>query len=180
MTGAGGPDRPDPAAEQPPGGAAAGDRVGPEAAAPDPAALAGDWITVWQSELAALAADREVQEGWQALAALWAGVAGAALAALPRAPVERWAGRRTEGFAARADAAGPVDAGPAHERTDRPAGTAAAAGAAAAAAAPEPRDAEIERLHRRIGVLESRLARLEAGDGAGGRGDRRGAPRRRV
>ena len=37
--------------------------------------LARDWITLWQSELAALAADREAQETWQALVALWAGAA---------------------------------------------------------------------------------------------------------
>ena len=50
----------------------------------DPAeAGAADWITLWQSELAALAADREAQETWQAMLALWAGAAGGH-AGLPR------------------------------------------------------------------------------------------------
>ena len=109
-----------------------------------------------------MAADREVQEGWQTLAALWAGAAGAALSGLPR-------GRPGGGGAT------------VHERADRRAGTAAPAGPAPAAAAPDPRDAEIERLHRRIDALESRLAGLEAGRPAagGGRGDRRRAARKR-
>ena len=51
---------------------------------PDLAALARDWVTLWQSELAAIAADREAQESWQAIVALWAGAAGAMLTAAPR------------------------------------------------------------------------------------------------
>ena len=51
---------------------------------PDLHALAHDWVTLWQSELAAIAADREAQESWQAIVALWAGVAGAMVAAAPR------------------------------------------------------------------------------------------------
>jgi hypothetical protein len=38
----------------------------------DPATLARDWITLWQSELAATAVDREAQETWRAMLALWA------------------------------------------------------------------------------------------------------------
>ena len=34
--------------------------------------LLEDWATIWQSDLAATALDREVQEGWQALLAGWA------------------------------------------------------------------------------------------------------------
>ncbi len=34
--------------------------------------LWADWITIWQSEMAALAADREVQEALQRAADLWA------------------------------------------------------------------------------------------------------------
>ena len=56
----------------------------PSAAAPDLEALARDWITLWQSELAAIATDREAQESWQAILALWAGAAGALLTAAPR------------------------------------------------------------------------------------------------
>ncbi len=44
------------------------DPDGPEQAF-DPAQIARDWITVWQSELAALATDREAQEAWQGLVA---------------------------------------------------------------------------------------------------------------
>ena len=56
----------------------------PDPASPDTAALARDWITLWQSELTALAADREAHESWAALAALWAGAAEAMLRAVPR------------------------------------------------------------------------------------------------
>jgi hypothetical protein len=58
---------------------------------PDLAALARDWVTLWQSELTAIAAEREAQESWQAILALWAGAAGAMLAAAPRArPSHAW------------------------------------------------------------------------------------------
>ncbi len=40
---------------------------------PDPRKLAQDWITQWQSELAAMAADPELRESWQALVNLWSG-----------------------------------------------------------------------------------------------------------
>ena len=68
----------------------------PEPPAPDLEALARDWITLWQSELAAIAADREMQESWQAILALWAGAAGAILAAATPRPntVRRTRGRR--------------------------------------------------------------------------------------
>ena len=46
--------------------------------------LARDWITLVQSELAALAVDREAQETWQTLMAVWAGAAAAMLNAVPR------------------------------------------------------------------------------------------------
>jgi hypothetical protein len=118
------------------------------AAPPDLDALARDWITLWQSELAAIAVDREAQESWQAILALWAGIAGAMLNAAPR--------------------------GPAHERADRRAGAAAPAGAAAASAAPDARDAEIERLTRHVAELELRLAEVERGVRRGGGGHRRG------
>ena len=102
-------------------------------APPDMQTLALDWIALWQSELNAAAADRELQETWQTLAALWAGAGAAMARALPR---------------------GGQDARP---------GTAAPARAAPAAAAPDPRDAEIDRLARRVAELERRLDRLAEG-----------------
>ncbi len=101
----------------------------------DPQALARDWITLWQSELTAAAADREAQETWQALAALWAGAAGAMVPMLP--------------------------GGWPHE----PARAAAPPRAAPVAAAPDARDAEIRRLAERVAELERRLAGLERGPG---------------
>ena len=95
--------------------------------------LARDWITLWQSELAGLAADREARETWQAMVALWAGAAGAMLDGVPR----------------------PGD------RADRRTGSTATPGATPAAAAPDPRDAEIGRLVGRVSELEQRLAELE-------------------
>jgi ubiquinone biosynthesis protein UbiJ len=115
-----------------------------ERQAPDLEALARDWITLWQSELAALAADREAQEMWQSWLAVWAGMAAAMVRTLPRT-----ADDGTAGGGARHDG---------HAGGGRPA---APARPAPAAAAPDPRDAEIERLARHIGELERRLAALE-------------------
>jgi len=103
---------------------------------PDLQALARDWITLWQSELTAAVADREVQESWQTLAALWAGVAGAMLHGLPRGLAD--------------GAAGPFGAG-----------AFAPPRAASPAAASDARDAEVQRLARRVDELEARLAKLE-------------------
>src|SRR5271154_4166740 len=122
---------------------------------PDLAALARDWVTLWQSELAAMAADREAQEGWQAILALWAGAAGVMLAAAPRS----W----------------PVPGGAAHEPAGGRADAPGRGGAPAAAAAPDARDAEIERLARHVAELESRLGELEHGVRRGNGGHRRGA-----
>ena len=141
-----------------------------EARGPDLRKLAQDWITLWQSELAALAADREAQETWQAMLAL-----------LGRGGRRRCCGRCRGQSGARV----PRTPG----QTLRRDGAAAAPGAAAAAAAPDARDAEIERLARRIAELEARLAELErrrsrrrsaaiAAALEAGRAARRGLPRR--
>jgi uncharacterized protein YceH (UPF0502 family) len=106
--------------------------------------VARDWITLWQSELTAAAADRELQETWQTLAGLWAGVAGAMLRQMPRGTADGRSG----------SSAPPGSAG-----------AAPPARAAAAAAAPDARDAEIDRLARRVADLEQRLANIERGDG---------------
>ena len=115
-------------------------RPAPGGSTADLQTLARDWITLWQSELAAAAVDREVQEAWQTLAGLWAGAATALLQALPR---------------------GGADGGRAGA-----AGAAAAARPTPASAALDARDAEIERLRRRIDALERRLAELDGRAGA--------------
>ena len=112
--------------------------------------LARDWITICRSELAALATDREAQERWRTLLALWAGAAQSVLAGMPHG---------------------------ARERADRRARSDAAAGPSAAAVAPNARDAEIERLAGRLAELERRLDELER-LGRGSRVPRRKAAKR--
>lgn len=96
--------------------------------------LAKDWIGLWQSELAALMTDREAQENWQAMLALWSGAASTMFRPMPNAEAD---GARRQ----------PQSPGP-----KRP---------AAPAAAPDVRDAEIDRLSRCIAELERRLADVE-------------------
>jgi len=100
-------------------------------------ALARDWVTIWQSELAALADDREAAQTWQRMVDGWARMAEAMIAAIPEPSPAR--------------------------RDERVPGTAAPAGATAAAAAPHARDAELERLATRVAELERRLAALGGG-----------------
>jgi len=105
--------------------------------------LAQDWITLWQSELSAVAQDREAQETWRAMLTLLAGMAGAWLNGMPRADRGETPGT--------------------DERTGKRAGSEPAPRPKAAPAAPDPRDAEIERLARHVAALEARLAELEHG-----------------
>ncbi len=119
--------------------------------------LAEDWITLWQSELAAMAADPELAEGWAAAVALGAAwwraqAAGFGRAAMPfpgaadvapRPPAAPW----------------PAPAGPAPDgQRDASHG--------------QPDTALIQRLAE----LERRLAEIEGG--AGGGGTDRPGPRR--
>jgi len=128
---------------------------------PDLQELARDWITLWQSELTAMAADRELQENLAAMMGLWAGAAAAMVNAMPRAAPRS---SRKPGAGRRDRSAEPGDIPPAGRTA-----AAAAEGSQAAAAAPDPRDAEIQRLGDRVAELESRLAQLEQGSGGGNR-----------
>jgi hypothetical protein len=64
-----------------------GDRPTPDEAEIE--RLAEDWITLWQSEIAALAADREAAEAWAAMSAAWAAVGAAWLRAAVAPPFGR-------------------------------------------------------------------------------------------
>jgi uncharacterized protein YceH (UPF0502 family) len=104
---------------------------------PDPAQLLRDWIVIWQSEAAALAADREVGEFWQRQADQWAHLAASWL---------------------------PPSWAHAHDGSAGRAGPAAPAGAAAADAASGDRERdgrELARLRERVAELEARLAALD-------------------
>jgi hypothetical protein len=103
--------------------------------------LANDLVAMWQSELAAMAADRELRETWTALLALWASTASAAWPALARPP---------------------------HDRPPGSAATAQPPRPAPPAPASDARLDEIDRLNRRIDELERRLAKSlppDPGDG---------------
>lgn len=110
---------------------------------PDFTALAQDWVTLWQSEMIALARDREVQEHWATLVGFWAHLAGqtiAARAALIRAH-DQPAPRST--------------------RTDDAARPAPAATASHSGGEPGADQPSLAQLHRRIADLENRLAALD-------------------
>lgn len=95
--------------------------------------LAEDWVALWQSELTAMAADRELRESFTAMMTLWASTANASLRLLT--PNHDIAGRNPE--------------------------TLQPQGSAPIAAAFEPSLDEIANLNRRIAELERRLAGLE-------------------
>jgi hypothetical protein len=110
----------------------------PGPAAPSPADTWSDWVTIWQSELNALATDREAQEVWKRLVGMWAAQARAAGALLPD-------GSR----------------GPARpEPAARPEAPAVAPGAGEF----ERQQRELERLAQRVAELERRLASLGGGE----------------
>jgi hypothetical protein len=102
--------------------------------------LGEDWVALWQSELTAMAADRELRESWAAMVGLWASTATMALGALKP----------------RHDAAGAAF-------------TAQPPRAAAAAAASLAGLDEVAGLNRRIAELERRLAAFEREQPDGGR-----------
>ena len=116
-------------------GGAANPRDRAAADMPDPRKLAQDWVTLWQSELSAMAADPEIRESWQTVMALWAGTMAAMLRGLPRDP---------NAFR--------------HDGADGRPGAADAPRAAPPAPALDARDAEIDRLARHVAALERRLA----------------------
>jgi hypothetical protein len=134
-----------------------------EGSAPDLASLARDWIELWQSELAALAADPETAETWARLAALWAGWAASGLAAWPRgAGNERFAvpppGHAAAGF-------------PGSAQTPRP-----SPAPAPPDSGPAPSHRLLERILERLDSIERRLSALEERRGRGAAG---GTARRR-
>jgi Lon protease-like protein len=93
--------------------------------------LAKDFVALWQSELTAAAADRELREMFTALVGLWAGAANNALTQLAR-----------------------------HDAASGSAKTAQPAGAAPAPPASDASLAQIEQLSRRVAELEQILAKL--------------------
>ena len=101
----------------------------------DPRQTALDWITIWQSELAAAACDRELREGMARLVEIWAQAARTIAAFLP---------------------------GPGDGAFGR-AGAGAAAGTPAAHAAPDARDLVVQRLADRVAELERLVSRLGSG-----------------
>lgn len=99
-----------------------------------PADIWQDWVTIWQSELNALATDREMQLAWARMVEVWATQARAAGALLP-------------------------DGASGHARPQPPPGAAAPDAASESGDAERQRDL-IERLARRVEALERRLAKL--------------------
>ena len=110
---------------------------------PDLTGLAQDWVTLWQSEMTALARDREAQEQWAMLVGFWANLAGQTIAA-------RAALIRTHDQPA-----------PRSTRTHDPARPATAAAASHSGGQPGADQPSLAQLHRRIADLEQRLAALD-------------------
>ncbi|WP_439549337.1 hypothetical protein [Falsiroseomonas sp.] len=163
------------------------DRMPPPEGDPALDRLAEDWITLWQTEIAGLAADREVAEGLAGMASAWAALGAAWLRAATAPPFGRTPPGGADPFAAfRAptpfapssawgwpphDGAGspPPPPGP------PPAATAPDAGGGAGHGGDRQR--EPVGVADRIAELERRLADLEGGAGGDRKDQRR--PRRR-
>jgi ubiquinone biosynthesis protein UbiJ len=104
-----------------------------------------DWTNLWREEL-------QAQLGDAAATGTFARTAGSARSSDNSAAMELW--RTAMGAWAETMGLSPPS-------MVRPRDRSTATGSAAAAAAPDPRDAEIERLARRVDDLEARLAKLE-------------------
>jgi len=70
-----------------------------------------DWITVWQSELAALGSDREAQENWRAAVAMMAEAMQVMAAAVDAGPLKAAAPEAASGSAGAVAAAGTAAVG---------------------------------------------------------------------
>ena len=110
---------------------------------PDNGALLADWITIWQSEWAAAAVDREVQEAWLRMAAQ-AGMAQAGTVPPPQASANAASGPARPVPPARSPAA-----------ADAPDAASASVRDAASASV---QDAAIAGLLDRVAELERRAA----------------------
>ncbi|HQT88284.1 MAG TPA: hypothetical protein PK677_06975 [Acidiphilium sp.] len=110
--------------------------------------LAQDWVTLWQSEMTALARDREAQEHWAKLVGFWAGIAVQVMTA-NAATANAAAARSRDGHA------------PRPARTNDPARPAPAPAASDPGGQPRADQLTIAGLHRRIIDLEARLAALD-------------------
>jgi hypothetical protein len=106
-----------------------------------------DWTNLWQQELQAQGRDPEAMPP-----GVFARMAGGTSPDMSAA-VEQW--RSAMGVWAETLGASPAAMVGSRDRSPQ-------ARSAASAAASEPRDAEIERLVRRVDELEARLAKLEA------------------
>ena len=96
-----------------------------------------DWVALWQSELTALATDREVSEAWTRLLDFWSGFASTML------PASQVMTDHDDN-----EPSAPTNI---HGSTRSPPG----------AAASGPRGDAIKRLERRVTELEKRLAAVE-------------------
>jgi hypothetical protein len=107
-----------------------------------------DWTTLWQEELQAQARDQEAKPVGRR-----GGMTGGMMSPELSTAMDLW--RATMGSWAETLGRPPSSLVLPRERTATPR-------APAGVAPPDPRDAEIERLARRVNELEARLARLEA------------------
>jgi hypothetical protein len=104
-----------------------------------------DWTDLWREELQAQGSDPEAM-------GTFAGISGKGPSPDLAAAMELWRSALRV-WTATLDTS-PMPAARSRDRSTAP-------GTAAAAAASDPRDAEIERLARRVDELEARLAKLE-------------------